>query len=56
MESDLFIALRLAKEGFGSPESILAMPVDVVLAALEYSTFLAEYEETAMELNRNEDR
>jgi hypothetical protein len=52
MDNALFIALRLSKEGFGSVEAILDMSVDVVLATLEYSTFLAEYEETAIEINK----
>lgn len=52
MDNALFIALRLSKEGFGSVESILDRRLDVVLATLEYSTFLAEYEETAIELNK----
>lgn len=52
MEPALFIALRLSKEGFGSVDSILSMGADLVLAALEYSAFLADYEETAIELNK----
>ena len=52
MDPALFIALRLSKEGFGSVEAILGMAVELVLAALEYSSFLAEYEETAIELNK----
>ena len=52
METHLLISLRLAKEGFGTVEQILAMPTDLVLAAWEYVGFLGEYEETAIELNK----
>jgi hypothetical protein len=52
MDEAVVVALRLAKEGFGDLEAILAMPADLVLDALEYSTFLATYQETHMELNR----
>jgi hypothetical protein len=52
MESDVMVALRLAKEGFGTPEQILAMPADLVLDALEYVGFLADYQETQHQLNR----
>jgi len=50
---ELLIPVRLAKDGFGSLQSILETPTDVVLAALEYSSFLAEYKQTLEELNRN---
>lgn len=53
MDSELLISLRLAKEGFGTPEQILEMRSDIVLAALEYSGFAADYEETMIEMNRN---
>lgn len=52
MPSDTMIALRLAQEGFGSIQAILDTPTDLVLSAYEYSVFLAEYEETMIELNR----
>jgi hypothetical protein len=52
MDEAVVVALRLAKEGFGGVEAILAMPVDLVLDALEYSNFLATYNETLAELNR----
>lgn len=54
METDLLIALRLAKEGYGTVEQILAMPADLVLATWEYVGFLSEYEETLLELNKSE--
>lgn len=46
------VALRLAKEGFGTIEQILAMPSDHVIDCLEYVTFLGDYETTFMELNK----
>jgi hypothetical protein len=48
------IAVRLAKEGFGSPVAILRTPVSMVLDMLNYSNFLADYSETAGELNKPE--
>jgi hypothetical protein len=53
MDSDVVVALRLAKEGFGSVEQILAMRADLVLDALEYAGFLADYQETMHQLNRD---
>lgn len=52
MDESVVIALRLAKEGFGTPEQILAMPADLVLDALEYVGFLSDYQETMTNLNR----
>lgn len=52
MDTALLTAVRLAREGYGSPEAILNMPTDVVVAALQHSLFCAEYEETAAELNK----
>ena len=52
MDPARLIALRLAKEGFGTPEQIENMRTDIVLDALQYSTFLADYEATYVELNK----
>jgi hypothetical protein len=52
MDQELLIPVRLSKEGFGTPEQIAAMRTDLVVAALTYSNFSAEYEETVTELNR----
>lgn len=52
MDSEMLVALRLAKEGFGTPEAILAMPTDIVLSALEYAGFVGDYEETMIEMNK----
>ena len=56
MDTALLTAVRLAKEGCGGgrPDTILQMPTDIVLAALDYSVFCAEYERAVVELNRGE--
>lgn len=53
MDSGRLIALRLSKDGFGTVEQIEQMPSDMVMDALEYANFLNEYEQTAIELNRD---
>lgn len=52
----LGIALRLARKGYwgGDPGVILKMPTDVVLAAVQYENFLADYEAAYVELNRED--
>ena len=52
MDEDSLIAFRLAKEGLGTPEQILAMPANLVLDALEYAGFLSDYQDTMIALNR----
>lgn len=52
MDQELLIPVRLSKEGFGTPEQVLATRADLVVAALTYSDFLADYEETTNEINR----
>jgi hypothetical protein len=54
MDPALLTAIRLSREGFGTPQEILHMPADVVLAALEFVTFQDEYEATVRELNRKD--
>jgi len=57
IESELplstFIALRLSKEGYGTPLEILRMPTDLILDTLHYTIALAEYEETLIQLNKD---
>ena len=57
IESELplstFIALRLSKEGYGTPFEILRMPTDLILDTLHYTIALAEYEETLIQLNKD---
>lgn len=53
MPEEMVIALRLAKEGYGTTQQILEeFPTDHVLAMLEFSGFVGEYEETMIEINR----
>lgn len=52
MDDALVIANRLCKEGYGTMTQILEQPIDLTLAALEYCTFISEYEQTAHELNK----
>ena len=53
MPFELLTAFRLAKEGMGTPEQILAMPTDIVLAASEFCGFVADYNATLEELNKH---
>ena len=46
------MALRLAREGYGTIEGILEMRADLVLAALEYCGFLDDYQETFIHMNK----
>ena len=52
MNRSLLVALRLSKEGFGTPTQILRMPVSVVLGALNYSQFIVDYQNAYTELNK----
>jgi hypothetical protein len=52
MPFELWTAARLAKEGFGTPSEVLAMPSDLVIASIEYCDFLKDYQETIDKLNR----
>ncbi len=54
MDFPRLLSLRLAREGYGGgdPEQVEAMPSDVVLDMWEFLNFQSEYEETAMEMNR----
>ena len=53
MEWERLVAVRLAKEGYGSPEEIMRMRSDLVLDALEFSGFCSDYEATYVHLNRD---
>lgn len=55
MDDAMLIALWLSKEGFGRPQDILEMPVDIVMHAVNYIAYLAEYQETEFELNREKE-
>ena len=52
MYTEDLIALRLAKEGFGSLEEIDRLPSDRVMDAFHYSCYLADYSETMSEMNK----
>lgn len=54
MPLDVFIACRLAREGYGTVEGIRATPTPIALAMFHHSIFVTEAEETAGELNRAE--
>ena len=49
---EIVVAVRLAKEGFGTIEGILNSPADLVLAAMEYTLFTRKYEEAYIQLNK----
>lgn len=50
------MALRLSKAGYGTPEQVLGMSTEVVLAAAEYESFLGRYEEAYIQLNKDKDK
>ena len=47
------IALRLAKEGFwgGDPEKVMRARADQVVEAIQYVTFLGDYERAYLDMN-----
>ena len=47
------ICIKLSKQGYGSPNEILNWDAMDVIVALEYETFLIEYEETCHALNKD---
>lgn len=51
MDEATLVSLRLAKEGYGTPTEVLQMPTDIVLAALDYVSFIGDYESTSHVLN-----
>lgn len=54
MEDELLVPVRLSREGFGgTPEQIANMRTDFVLAALEFSHFQNDFEETFNQLNKD---
>jgi len=48
----------LAKAGYGGgdPERILGMRADLVIAALQYESFVNDYERTYIEINREDNK
>lgn len=49
------MAFRLAKAGYGKPDDILAMRLDLVLAAIEYESFQDQYTDALVAIQQ-EDR
>lgn len=54
VEEEYYIALKLAKEGYGGgdPEKILNMRVDLVLMMWQYEIFQADYEKAYIHINK----
>lgn len=52
MPEDLLIPVRLASEGYGTPQEIADMRADLVMAAVEFSQFQSTYQETFSQLNK----
>lgn len=50
----LGISLKLAKAGWweGDPGKIMCAPADEVMAAAQYDNFVVEFEQAAIQLNR----
>lgn len=49
----MLIALRLSREGYGDPQTLLHTRSDIVLAAFQHSEFIAEYERAFAEINKD---
>lgn len=52
METSLLIAVRLSREGYGDPQTLLQTRSDIVLACLQHSEFTADYERAFAALNK----
>lgn len=52
----MFLAIRLAKAGYynGDPQAVMAAPVDMVQAIIDYEKFESDYESAYIALNRKE--
>jgi hypothetical protein len=57
MDDEWFLALSLAKQGFGGgrPQEIMGMPVDEVMDIVSFITYLHDYSETHAKLNQKAD-
>lgn len=53
---DVLMAVSLAKNGFfnGNPELVLNSPVDIVVHTYNFNNFIQDYEETSIELNKEQ--
>lgn len=54
MDPALLLAVRLSKEGHGSPQQILRSPTRHVFAMMHYSNAMSDAQDAATELNRPE--
>lgn len=54
MQRARLLAVRLSREGFGTPEQILRMPAPLALDCLEFCNFTADYEQAFQTLNKPE--
>jgi hypothetical protein len=52
MDPALLAMCRLSKAGFGTMKEIGEMPVTYVLAALNFNSFIGDYENAHWELNK----
>ena len=52
----MIVALRVAKEGFygGDVERVLNAPADIVLNCIHYIKFLGDYENSYIEINKED--
>jgi|HubBroStandDraft_3_1064219.scaffolds.fasta_scaffold127398_3 hypothetical protein len=50
----MLFALRLAKAGYGKPDEILDMNLETVLAAIDYESFLVDYQDAFMAMREDE--
>jgi hypothetical protein len=48
------VALRLASAGWweGNPEKVMQAPADLVMGAMQYEAFRADYEKAYIEINK----
>jgi hypothetical protein len=53
-DEELLVAIKLSKAGYGRPQEILDMPLNVVLGIVQYERFIPEYEEAFIEMNKKE--
>ena len=46
--------MTLAKSGMynGNPQTVLESPVDIVMQSYHFNNFMQDYEETSIELNK----
>ena len=50
----MLISFKMSKAGYGKPQEILDMALDIVIGIIEYESFISKYEEAFIELNKKE--